>query len=88
MRPAHERINSARLVEKLKRQSPWLAELCSKGEEDDGRVGRFMHEGADFRGARLHVSEMTGQPGDVISCTRTCCTPTPRPIAGTRRGWR
>jgi hypothetical protein len=66
MRPAHERIPSARLVEKLKARSPWMAELCSKGEEDEGRVRRFMHEGADFRGVPLRVAEMTGQPGDVI----------------------
>jgi|HubBroStandDraft_2_1064218.scaffolds.fasta_scaffold28980_2 hypothetical protein len=66
MRPAQERINSARLVEKLKARSPWVAELCSKGKEDDGRVQRFMEEGADFQGVPLRVAEMTGEPGDVI----------------------
>jgi hypothetical protein len=66
MRPARERIPSAMLVEKLKARSAWLAELCSKKEEDEGRIGRFMRESADFRGVSLRVAEMTGQPGDVI----------------------
>lgn len=66
MRPARERIPSARLVEKLKAQSAWIAELCSKREEDEGRVRRFMREGADVRGVPLRVAEMTGGPGDVI----------------------
>ena len=66
MRPARKRINSAKLVEKFKARSPWVAELCSKGKEDEGRVQRFMQEGADFDGVPLRVAEMTGQPGDVI----------------------
>lgn len=66
MRPARERIASAKLVEKLKARSAWIAELCSKGKEGEGRVRRFMHEGADFLGIPLRVAEMTGQPGDVI----------------------
>lgn len=63
---SHERIPSAKLVDNLKGQSAWVGELCSKGEEDEGRVQRFMHEGADFRGVPLRVAEMTGDPGDVI----------------------
>ena len=86
MRPALERIPSARLVAKLKAQSAWVAELCSKGKEDEGRVRRFMHEGADFRGVPLRVAEMTGQPGDVIlwhpnvlhTCSRANSTRAPR----------
>ena len=66
MRPARERIPSAKLVQTLKAQSAWVAELCSKGREDEGRIRRFMLEGADFRGVPLRVAEMVGGPGDVI----------------------
>ncbi|MFI4973657.1 MAG: phytanoyl-CoA dioxygenase family protein [Caulobacterales bacterium] len=66
MRATQDRIPSAMIVKRLKRDSPWIADLCSKGEEKPGRVERFMHEGAEFRGVPLRVAEMTGQPGDLI----------------------
>ena len=66
MRTTRDRIASAKIVKKLKGESPWIADLCSRGEEEEGRVTRFMHEGAEFRGIPLRVAEMTGQPGDVI----------------------
>ncbi len=60
------RIGSATVVERLKFESPWIAQLCSKGPEDDGRVRRFMEEGTELEGVPLRVSEMTAQAGDVI----------------------
>ena len=57
---------SGRLVGRLQGESDWFAALCSKGEEDPGRVGRFMREGATFRDIPVRVAEMTGEPGDVL----------------------
>jgi phytanoyl-CoA dioxygenase PhyH len=61
-----ERLTSSMLVRRLKDESDWFADLCSKGEEDPGRVSRFMGEGATFRDIPLRVAEMTGEPGDVV----------------------
>jgi Phytanoyl-CoA dioxygenase (PhyH) len=60
------RVGSATVVERLKFESPWIADLCSKGPEDDDRVRRFMEEGTELEGVPLRVSEMTAQAGDVI----------------------
>jgi hypothetical protein len=60
------RVGSATVVNRLKHESPWIADLCSKGTEDDGRVRRFMEEGVELGGVPLRVAEMTGQAGDMI----------------------
>lgn len=60
------RIPPSSLVGRLKGESGWFAALCSKGEEDPGRVNRFMREGASFRDIPVRVAEMTGEPGDVL----------------------
>jgi hypothetical protein len=61
-----ERVTSSMVVKRLKRESDWFAGLCSKGQEDPGRVSRFMHDGATFRDVPVRVAEMTGEPGDVL----------------------
>ena len=65
-RRGSERVPSAKIVQRLKGESAWIADLCSKGEEDAGRINRFMHADAEFRGVPLRVAEMTGRPGEVI----------------------
>lgn len=55
----------APLKETLKRQSPWIMDLCSPGPAD-GRIERFMQAGEMVRGVELQVGEMTGEAGDVI----------------------
>jgi ectoine hydroxylase-related dioxygenase (phytanoyl-CoA dioxygenase family) len=60
------RVGSATVVNRLKHESPWIAELCSKRSEDARRVHRFMEEGTELEGVPLRVAEMTGQTGDVI----------------------
>jgi hypothetical protein len=66
MRETRERIPSAAIVKRLKGESSWIADLCSRGEETPGRVERFMDDGTTFRQTPLRVAEMTGQRGDVI----------------------
>lgn len=58
------RVRSATITEALKRESPWVAALCSQG--DDGRRTSVLETGARVRGVDLSVGEMTGQPGDVV----------------------
>jgi hypothetical protein len=60
------KIASAAMVKRLKGESQWIADLCSRGEESPGRIERFMQEGTRLRQAPLRVAEMTGQRGDVI----------------------
>jgi hypothetical protein len=57
---------SARMVRRLRGESPWFAELFSKGEAQPGRVERFMQEGSDLRGLPVRVAEMTGEAGDIL----------------------
>jgi hypothetical protein len=61
-----ERVTSSMVVKRLRGESDWFAELCSKGEEDAGRVSRFMGESTAFRDLPLRVAEMTGEPGDLL----------------------
>ena len=63
---AREWLRPSALVKRLRAESEWFADLCSKGEEDSERAGRFMREGAKFRGVPVRVAEMTGEPGDVL----------------------
>lgn len=58
------RVRSATITEALKRESSWIAALCSPG--DDDRRTRILQTGAKVRGAHLRVGEMIGQPGDVV----------------------
>ena len=62
----HDRIGSTRIVKRLKYESPWFAELCSKSEADAGRAARFMQEGSELRGVPVRVAEMTGHAGDLL----------------------
>jgi Phytanoyl-CoA dioxygenase (PhyH) len=63
----NEPIRSKTVIKRLKRESPWIADLCSRGDDREvSRVVRFMREGAEFRDVRLRVAEMTGDLGDVI----------------------
>jgi hypothetical protein len=61
-----ERARSATVIKQLKRESRWIADLCSRGEPGPGRVKRFMVEGAELAGVPLRVAQMIGEPGDVI----------------------
>jgi hypothetical protein len=61
-----EWIRPSLVVKRLKAESEWFADLCSKGEEDPERASRFMGEGATFRDIPVRVAEMTGEPGDVL----------------------
>jgi ectoine hydroxylase-related dioxygenase (phytanoyl-CoA dioxygenase family) len=54
------------MVRRLKGESSWFAELCSKGEAGPGREARFMHEGSELRGVPVRVAEMTGEAGDIL----------------------
>ncbi len=63
----NEPIRSKTVIKRLKRESPWIADLCSRGDErESGRVARFMDHGVELRGVRIRVAEMTGGFGDVI----------------------
>jgi hypothetical protein len=64
MSELRSRVRSATITEALKRESPWIAALCSQG--DDGVRTSLLEAGARVRGADLSVGEMTGQPGDVV----------------------
>jgi hypothetical protein len=66
MAKAGEEVRSASVIKRMKRESAWIAELCSKGEAGPDRVGRFVERTTEFRGVPLRVAEMTGQPGDLI----------------------
>ena len=44
---------------------PWLSALVSD-EEDPNRVERFMEKEHDLGGITVRVTELTGQPGDII----------------------
>jgi ectoine hydroxylase-related dioxygenase (phytanoyl-CoA dioxygenase family) len=66
MRKTRDRVGSARIVKRLKGESRWFAELCSKGEAEPGRVTRFMHDGSELRGVPVRVAEMTGAAGDLL----------------------
>ncbi len=66
LRATRDRVGSARIVKRLKGESRWFADLCSKGEAEPGRVTRFMHEGSELRGVPLRVAEMTGGAGDLL----------------------
>jgi hypothetical protein len=61
-----EPVGSASVIKALKRESPWIAELCSKAEAGPERVEQFMQRGADFRGFPLRVAEMTAEAGDLV----------------------
>lgn len=56
---------SADVRKRLRRSVPWLRELWTPREGDDG-IERFMRA-ARFDGVSLRVVEMTGEPGDVIA---------------------
>ena len=56
---------SADLRKKLRRAVPWVEALCTLREGED-RVARFMGQAEEFEGVSLRVSEMTGEPGDVV----------------------
>jgi hypothetical protein len=58
-------IRSAEARERLVREHPWFAALCSAGERDE-RVRRFMDAGATIDGVEVRVREMLGEAGDVI----------------------
>jgi hypothetical protein len=63
----NEPIRSKTVIKRLKHESPWIAGLCSRGDDREvSRVARFMDEGAEHRGVRIRVAEMTGSFGDVI----------------------
>ena len=64
MSELRSRVRSATITEALKRESPWIAALCSPG--DDDRRTSILQTGATVRGADLSVGEMIGQPGDVV----------------------
>ena len=52
------------LREALKRQDPWITELCTgRGE---GRIERFMQLGAEIGGLPLRVAETVGGAGDLF----------------------
>ena len=44
---------------------PWFAALTAPPSGED-RVRRFMQEGSELDGVPVRVSEMLGEPGDVI----------------------
>jgi ectoine hydroxylase-related dioxygenase (phytanoyl-CoA dioxygenase family) len=56
---------SADMRKALMRAEPWFRALCSQDAGVD-RVARFMSDGCTFRGTRMQVIELTGEPGDVI----------------------
>jgi hypothetical protein len=66
MTAAGERARSATVIQQLKRESRWIADLCSRREAEPGRVKRFMVEGSELAGVSLRVAQMTGDTGDVI----------------------
>jgi hypothetical protein len=71
------------LRERLKRQAPWIAELCT-GQGAD-RVERFIHAGAVIDGVPLRVAETVGGAGDLfimhpamLHAAAPCASPKPR----------
>ncbi len=58
-------LPSAKARRHLEAQSPWLAALTSRRQDED-RVRRFMQEGCEVDGIHLRVCEMLGEPGDII----------------------
>jgi hypothetical protein len=58
-------IRSAEARERLVREHPWFAALCSASDRAD-RMRRFMEVGATIEGVPVRVCEMTGEAGDVI----------------------
>jgi hypothetical protein len=60
-----DQISSAAVRAALRRQSPWIDDLCS-ADDDDRRVARFMQAGTTVQGVELKVGEMTGEAGDVV----------------------
>jgi hypothetical protein len=77
----------APLKEALKRESPWIMDLCSPGVEA-GRVERFMDRGETVRGVHLRVAEVAGEAGDVfvmhpavLHAAARNARPTPRMMA-------
>lgn len=57
-------LRSADARKHLIRTDPWLASLWSADVDD--REQRFMTDGATIDGIELRVSELTGEPGDVV----------------------
>ena len=60
-----EKIRCAALKTALTRRYPWIAALCSPGQEA-GRVERFMRNGGEADGVPLRVCETVGGAGDVF----------------------
>jgi ectoine hydroxylase-related dioxygenase (phytanoyl-CoA dioxygenase family) len=59
-----QRLPSSKIRALLQREEPWFAALLGSG--GDNRVRRFMSRGGVVRGVRVHVEEMTGDPGDLV----------------------
>jgi len=58
-------VRSAEARERLEREHPWFAALCSADDHPD-RTRRFMDEDATIDCVPVRVCEMVGEAGDVI----------------------
>jgi ectoine hydroxylase-related dioxygenase (phytanoyl-CoA dioxygenase family) len=59
-------LNSGAARKLLIEREPWYAALESRKTGDEGRIERFMQTEGVVDGVPVRVSEMLGQPGDVI----------------------
>jgi hypothetical protein len=74
------------LRERLKRQDPWIAELCTG--QGEGRIERFMQAAVEIDGVPLRVAETVGGAGDLfvmhpamLHAASPCAGPEPRLVA-------
>jgi len=54
------------LVARFLRHDDWFRALSRPGGDDAGRAARFMNRDHQAGGIAVRVTELTGQPGDVV----------------------
>lgn len=82
--PPNTRLGSSDLKARLASEHVWLRDLWTRNSAGD-RVRRYLHDGAVVGGVPLRVTELTGDPGDVILMdSRSLHAPAPN-VLGTPR---
>jgi len=62
---AYPALRSRAVRDRLSEEHPWFREVWRPADRER-RLPMLMDEGADVRGVRVRVVELTGMPGDVV----------------------
>ena len=68
LHPGRPREFGARLWERFHRCDPWLMALTGQVPSPAARIAAFMDTETTVDGVPLRVTELTGEPGDMVFC--------------------